>query len=132
MARQRGSKDNITRWDATLKTAVDEAKALRAKIWNKRGKATSIRAENRLLIVGKSGQAISGRTWQNAWRRFLELDIEEGIMTKDEWFGLHDMKRRGTTDTLRTKVEKLEATGLSERVLPVYDKSVPIVDPAPD
>ena len=85
-----------------------------------------------LNLAIRFGQAISGRTWQNAWRRFLELAINEGVMTKEEWFGLHDMKRRGTTDTPGTKAEKLEATGLSERVLPVYDKSVPIVDPAPD
>jgi len=46
-------------------------------------------------------------------------------MTKEEWFGLHDIKRRGTTDTEGTAEDKLEATGHKSRaMLPLYDKSI--------
>ena len=50
-------------------------------------------------------------------------------MTKDEWFGLHDMKRRGTTDTIGNTSNKLDATGISNKqVLKIYDKSIPRVN----
>lgn len=59
----------------------------------------------------------------------MELAIKEGIVTKDEWFGLHDMKRRGTTDTIGNTSDKLDATGLSNKqVLKIYDKSNPRVN----
>ena len=46
-------------------------------------------------------------------------------MTKEEWFGLHDIKRRGTTDTKGTAEDKLEATGhKSRQILEIYDKSI--------
>ena len=53
-------------------------------------------------------------------------------MTEKEKFGLHDMKRRGVTDTIGSKVDKLEASGLSDfKILGTYDKSKPVVKPAP-
>ena len=46
-------------------------------------------------------------------------------MTEEDWFGLHDIKRRGTTDTEGTAEDKLTATGhKSRRMLEIYDKSI--------
>ena len=46
-------------------------------------------------------------------------------MTQEEWFGLHDIKRRGTADTEGTAEDKLEATGYKSRqMLEIYDKSI--------
>jgi len=46
-------------------------------------------------------------------------------MTEEDWFGLHDIKRRGTTDTEGTAENKLEATGhKSRQMLEIYDKSI--------
>ncbi len=54
-------------------------------------------------------------------------------MTKEEWFGLHDMKRRGIKDTPGGKSSKQDGGGHSDpRMLEVYDLSVPIVDASPD
>ena len=55
----------------------------------------------------------------------LNPAIEAEIMSEQEWFGLHDIKRRGTTDTEGTAEDKLEATGHKSRaMLPIYDKSI--------
>ena len=55
----------------------------------------------------------------------LNPAVEAEIMSEQEWFGLHDIKRRGTTDTEGTAEDKLEATGHKSRaMLPIYDKSI--------
>lgn len=127
--RKKGSKDNITRYDPVLKDAITAALAHRGRV----AKTISFMAENRFVLVGTSGQQIKQSTWQSAWRRFMELAIREKIISRGEWFGLHDMKRRGATDTIGTREEKLQATGhRSIQMLDIYDLSIPIVDPAPD
>lgn len=58
----------------------------------------------------------------------MKLAIEEGVITKEERFGLHDLKRRGITDTKGTRHEKQEASGhRSASMMDTYDLSVPIV-----
>ena len=55
----------------------------------------------------------------------LNPAIEAEIMSEQEWFGLHDIKRRGTTDTEGTAEDKLEATGHKSRQMKeIWDKSV--------
>ncbi|MGQ7248845.1 hypothetical protein ACUN9Y_16100 [Halomonas sp. V046] len=56
------------------------------------------------------------------------MAIEEEVITKDERFGLHDLKRRGITDTQGTRHDKQEASGhRSAAMLDVYDLSTLIV-----
>lgn len=88
-----------------------------------------MKPEDRYLLVNNSGGKITSSGWQSVWGRFLKNAITEQLMTNDQWFGLHDMKRRGTTDTQRTADQKLEATGhKSKRMLDIYDKSIPRVN----
>ena len=55
----------------------------------------------------------------------LNRAIKAEIIVEEDWFGLHDIKRRGTTDTEGTAEVKLEATGHKSRaMLPIYDKSI--------
>lgn len=127
--RRKGSKDNITRYDPILQGAINAALIHRTAV----AKMVQIRPENRFVLVGTSGQAIKQRTWQSAWKRFMVLAIDKGVIKREERFGLHDMKRRGATDTPGTKEEKMEATGhKSIAMLEVYDTSIPVVDAAPD
>jgi len=59
---------------------------------------------------------------------FIDLRVNLSIPR----FGLHDMKRRSVTDTPGTQADKLDASGLSDfKILRTYDKSKPIVKPAP-
>jgi len=88
-----------------------------------------MKPEDRYLLVNNSGGKITSSGWQSVWGRFLKNAITEQLMTNDQWFGLHDMKRRGTTDTQGTADQKLEATGhKSKRMLDIYDKSIPRVN----
>jgi len=131
--RRKGSRSNITKFDAVLEDAIEAALKSRSSIWRKKGQPIPFEAEDRVIIVGTSGQQIKPSTWQSAWKRFLQLAICEGVIGQDEWFGLHDMKRRGITDTQGNREQKMEASGhRSVAMLDVYDKSIPIVDAAPD
>jgi len=130
--RRKGSRANITEYDELLEDAIDAAIERRRAIFAKKGKATPIRPEDRLIMVNTSGQRITKSAWQNAWRRFLDLAVKEGVIKEEDRFGLHDMKRRGITDTEGTRADRLEASGLSDyKILSTYDKSKAVVKPAP-
>lgn len=127
--RKKGSSGSITKWNPRLRAAIDRTQAQRDAIWAKKRKPYPIQPKDRPLIVNTSGDAVKQSTWQTRWRAFMKLAIREGIITQEQWFGLHDMKRRGATDTKGTKAEKMEATGHhSRQMLDIYDHSVPHVD----
>ena len=48
----------------------------------------------------------------------------------EDRFSLHDLKRKGGTDTVGTRAEKQDALGVSEAMMKRYDKSVPRVKPS--
>lgn len=127
--RAKGSRTNITRWTPRLQFVVDQCIADRDAIWAKKSRPYPMKPEDRYLLVNNSGGKITSSGWQSVWGRFLKNAITEQLMTNDQWFGLHDMKRRGTTDTQGTADQKLEATGhKSKRMLDIYDKSIPRVN----
>lgn len=131
--RTKGSATNIARWGHNLRTVVEAAKSERDAIWSKRKMPIPMRPEQRYLLVTEEGNRILANAWHSAWKRFMELCIAEGIIEEDQKFGLHDMKRRGTTDTKGTKQDKLDATGLSSlQILKVYDHSVSLVPSTSD
>jgi len=60
------------------------------------------------------------------------LAIKEKIIEIDQWFGAHEMKRRGITDTEGNKADKMLASGHRDsRGIQPYDKSIATVLPAP-
>ncbi|MNP70992.1 hypothetical protein D3C76_1673030 [compost metagenome] len=57
--------------------------------------------------------------------------VEAGVLLEEERYGLHDLKRRGITDTPGTRAEKQQASGhRDEAMLDIYDLSLPVVDPS--
>jgi hypothetical protein len=129
--RTKGSRDSITLWSPDLKHAVSAAQADRKAIWEKRGRAIPLQAKDRPLFVGTSGEQIKAAAWQNAWRDFMLQAIAAKIITEDDRFSLHDMKRRSITDTKGGRSAKLDAGGhRDERMLDVYDFEVPEADAA--
>jgi site-specific recombinase XerD len=131
--RAKGSKTTLFTWNDRLRFVIDQALKTRDSIWAKNKRPINLKSESRFVFVNEAGDAISASGWQSAWRRFLNKAIEQGLMDKDEWFGLHDMKRRGATDIQGTKAEKLEATGhSSQQQLDTYDQSLTIVKPTSD
>ena len=123
--RVKGSNTNITLWDDRLRLVVKQCIADRDALWAKKKRPYPMRPEQRFLVVNNSGEPLTGDGWQSIWRSFLTSAIEDSLMTEEEWFGLHDIKRRGTTDTEGTAEDKLAATGhKSRRMLEIYDKSI--------
>ena len=54
--------------------------------------------------------------------------LEDGTITEDERFSLHDLKRKGITDYKGTRHEKQEGSGhRSPGMMDVYDLSLPVV-----
>lgn len=119
------------RWTPRLRAAWDGAKAYRAKVWDKRKIPIHIAAEQRFLIIGAHGHQLKKSGLDTAWQRFILRAIEEGDITAEQRFGLHDLKRRGITDTAGTRADKQQASGHRDAaMLDIYDLSLPTVDPS--
>ena len=131
--RRKRSRNNVVAWSPRLREAWAAATAHRAEVWRKRSRATPMTPANRPLFVSRSGDALSRGALTSAWRRMMLRAIEEGVITDEERFGIHDLKRRGITDTQGNRHDKQEASGhLSSSMLDIYDLSVPIVKPSHD
>lgn len=129
--RRKGSRDNVVRWTPRLRAAWDAAKQRRAQVWAARGTAIPLHAERRFIITAEHGGALGKSGLDTAWQRFITKAIEEGVILPEQRFGLHDLKRRGITDTAGTRADKQEASGhRDESMLDIYDLSVPTVDPS--
>jgi len=119
------------RWTPRLRAAWEAAKQVRATIWAKRKMPVPDLPQQRRIIVAAHGGALQKSSLDTAWQRLVKQAIDNGIMTADQRFGLHDFKRRGITDTEGTRADKQLASGhRSEGMLDVYDLSVPVVNPA--
>jgi site-specific recombinase XerC len=129
--RRKGSLTNITRWDPRLRAVVDALQARRALIWAERKRPIPMRPEARPLVVSVYGHPLSKSGFNSAWQRLFKAAIAAGAIPADARFGLHDLKRRGVTDTKGTRGEKQQASGhRTEAMLDVYDQDVAVVDSA--
>lgn len=129
--RRKGSRDNIVRWTPRLRAAWEAAKKIRAGVWEKKKMPVPITPERRHLVVAAHGGPLRKSSLDTAWQRFITQTIERGILTEDERFGMHDLKRRGITDTAGNRADKQEASGHRDAsMLDVYDFSLPVVEPA--
>ncbi|TFH86620.1 integrase [Billgrantia azerbaijanica] len=129
--RRKGSRDNLVRWNERLRHAWDAAIATRNARWAKKGRAVPLDPARRPLFIGTGGDALTRHGLDSAWFRMMAAAVDAGVITQEEKFGLHDLKRRGITDTHGTRHDKQEASGhRSERMLDVYDLSLPEVDPS--
>ncbi len=131
--RRKGSRDNIVRWTPRLRTVWEGAKALRARIWERRKTPVPIMASKRFIIVASHGGPLRKTSLDTAWQRFITLAIADGDIEPEDRFALHDLKRRGITDTIGNRAEKQEASGHRDaKMMDVYDHSIPLVSPSAD
>jgi site-specific recombinase XerC len=131
--RRKGSRDNVVRWTPRLRAAWDGAKAYRAKVWARTKAPMPILAERRFIIVASHGGALQKSSLDTAWQRFITKAIEAGVLTSADRFALHDLKRRGITDTPGNRADKQEASGHRDgAMMDVYDLSLPLVNPSAD
>lgn len=130
-ARRKGSADNVTEWCPSLRAAWAAAIARRERIVARRKLPVPMRAEDRRIFLADNGEPLSKSGLDSAWQRFIALALEEKQLEPSERFGLHDLKRRGVTDTKGTRADKQLASGhRSPQMLNVYDHDVPTVKPA--
>lgn len=129
--RRKGSRDNVVSWTPRLRAAWEAAKTRRDQIWKGRGTAVPTNPEMRYIITAEHGGALGKSGLDTAWNRFMRNAIKAGVITTEQRFGLHDLKRRGITDTPGTRADKQQASGhRDESMLDIYDLSVPTVAPS--
>lgn len=129
--RRKGSRDNVVAWTPRLRAAWQAAKARRDEIWKGRGTAVPAYPESRFIITAEHGGPLSKPGLDTSWGRFMRNAIAAGVITAEQRFGLHDLKRRGITDTPGTRADKQQASGhRDEAMLDIYDLSVPLVAPS--
>lgn len=129
--RRKGSRDNIVRWTPRLRAVWDGAKTLRARTWERQKMAIPIAASKRFIIVASHGGQLRKTSLDTAWQRFITLAIADGEIDTEDRFALHDLKRRGITDTTGTRADKQEASGHRDpKMMDIYDHSMPIVNPS--
>lgn len=126
--RRKGSRDNVVGWYPRLAAAWKAAADRRAAIWKAKGRPVPMHPEARPLIVAADGGGLRKSSLDTAWQRLIKMAIEEEVITAEQRFGLHDLKRRGITDTKGTRHAKQEASGhKSAAMMDTYDLSVPLV-----
>lgn len=129
--RRKGSRDNIVRWTPRLRAAWQALIDQRDATWARKRTPVPIRPEQRPVVVSRSGQPLRKSTLDTAWQRLITAAINDGVITPDQRFALHDLKRRGITDTPGTRADKQDASGHRDQgMLDVYDHSLPVVSPS--
>lgn len=128
--RRKGSRNNIVAWEPRLRTAWDAAKAHRKSVIERRRMPAEINPERRFVFLAENGEPLSRSGLDSAFQRLMLQAVKDGVITEAQRFGLHDLKRKGVTDTPGTKHDKQDAAGLTEAMMTVYDHSVPVVKPS--
>lgn len=129
--RRKGSRDNIVRWTPRLRAAWKAALAYRERTISKQSRPVPLRPQDRPLLLSQEGTPLRKSSMDTAWQRLAHMAMREGVLTTEQRFSLHDLKRKGITDTPGTRADKQLASGhRNESMLDVYDLSIPIVNPA--
>jgi site-specific recombinase XerC len=130
-SRRKGSRATQFRWSPRLRAAWEAALKQRDSAWARKRRAVPLRPEDRPVIVGQGGGALTRSSLDTAWQRLIKSAITDGIISADQRFGLHDLKRKGITDRPGTRADKQMASGhRTAAMMDVYDLSTPLVDPA--
>ena len=77
----------------------------------------------RISTGDNDGQKISASAYHSAWQKFIKFAITDGIISHEQRFSLHDLKRKGISDTLGSGSDKKDAGGhASDASVLVYSK----------
>lgn len=129
--RRKGSRDNIVSWTPRLREAWDGAKLARQQRRDRNKLPTPARKEDRWLFISDDNFHLRKSSLDGAMQRLMDEAIEAGVITKEQRFSLHPVKRRGVTDTAGNRADKQTASGhKDEKMLDIYDMELPVVMPA--
>ena len=130
ITRRKGSRGNLTEWGPRLRHAWDSAQAIRDKIRQRRKLPLPMQATDRFLFLERGGDTLRRSTLDSAWQRMITKAIKDGVITQEQRFSLHDLKRAGITRTEGTWADKQDAGGhVTDAMRSVYDHSKPRVRP---
>ncbi|KPY66612.1 Prophage PSPPH06, site-specific recombinase phage integrase family protein [Pseudomonas syringae pv. syringae] len=111
----------------------DSAKAYQSRTWEKRRTTIPIAPDRRPIIVASQGGTLRKSSLDTACQRFITLALKDDVITPEQCFALHDLKRRGITDTAGNLADEQEASGhRCPKMMDVYDHSLPVVSPSAD
>ena len=88
------------------------------------------RRDTAYLFLSEDGEPLTKDGLDSAWQRLMKAAIREGVIAEEQRFSLHDLKRKGGTDTAGNVADKQTALGVSPAMMKVYDLSVPRVKPS--
>lgn len=128
--RRKGSRNNIVEWSPRLRAAWDAALAHRKAVVERTTRIHQLRPEDRFLFLSEDGEPLTKDGLDSAWQRLIAKAVRDGVITIEQRFSLHDLKRKGGTDTAGNRADKQDALGVSEAMMKVYDLSVPRVKPS--
>lgn len=128
--RRKGSRDNVVAWTPRLRAAWDAALTQRQAVLARTKRPEFLVPAQRALFLAEGGEPLSKSGLDTAWQRMVRAAIDAGVIAADDRFSLHDLKRKGGTDTPGTRAEKQDALGVTEAMMDIYDKSLPYVRPS--
>lgn len=109
------------------------AKSYSRRTWASQSYPIPALAERRFIIVAAHGGQLQKSSLDSTWQRFITRAIKDGVITEEQRFALHDLKRRGITDTPGDRKQKQDASGhRDEAMLDIYDFSLSRVSPSAD
>lgn len=130
--RRKGSRNNVVEWTPRLRAAWDAALAHRAAVIERRRQPLQLRPEAHYLFLPEDGEPLTKDGLDSAWQRLIKAAIRDRVVTDEQRFSLHDLKRKGGTDTAGNVADKQTALGVSPAMMKVYDLSLPRVRPSDD
>jgi len=126
--RRKGSGTNLIEFNDRLRDAFTYLVECRTAIWSKSSRHIPLKASERPIVVNTFGEPLKSGAYHSSWQRFVNGCIERGVITLEQRFSMHDLKRKGITDT----EEDNAGEHLDPRMKDVYDKSIRTVKPASD
>jgi integrase len=128
--RNKGSRDNITLWSDNLRKIWEYAKTQRNKILADKKLVRQFDPEKRYIFISeRGGGLITSRALKTAKNRVDQIAIEKAKALGMNFvpFTIHDVKRRGISDTTG---DKMAASGhRSQSMMNIYDVSTAKVKP---
>lgn len=127
--RLKGSRDNVTKWDAAgrLRAAWTAAEAARAAILARLAKqGREVPDSGGALFLRQCGGAMTKDSQEGAFDKVIAAAVEAGVIAKADVFTLHGLKHRGITDSADKRAGGHRTRQMQEH----YDHELAQVDAA--
>ncbi|MBS7456767.1 hypothetical protein [Coralloluteibacterium stylophorae] len=122
--RRKGSADNVTEWTQELRQTRDALVVMRAATMQRHARPVPLQPAARAIVVGQDGNPLPKSSLDTAFRRFMRLAMQEGVIAADERFSLHGIKHPAITDS----ADKRAGGHWTEAMRQRYDHELQVYD----